>query len=119
MKKIKYWLLSLLLFAPILASAQGSVIPQPFNAIPGTTSTNFSTIARMIIYILLGVTGLIAVLFIIYGGFRYITSAGNDETAESAKKTIINAIIGLVVVILSYVIVTVIGNALIQGGTGV
>ena len=41
-------------------------------------------------------------------------AGGNEETAESAKKTIINAIIGIVVVILSFVIVRVISNALIN-----
>jgi len=67
-----------------------------------------------IINIALAVAGLIAVLFLIIGGFRYITSAGNEETAEQAKKIIVNAIIGVVVIILSFVIVRVISNALIS-----
>jgi len=67
-----------------------------------------------IINIALAVAGLIAVLFLIIGGFRYITSAGNEETAESAKKIIINAIIGIVIIILSFVIVRVISSALVN-----
>jgi len=70
-----------------------------------------------IINIALALAGLVAVLFLIIGGFRYITSAGNEETAENAKKIIINAIIGVVVIILAFVIVRVISNALI-GGAG-
>lgn len=61
------------------------------------------------------VVGLIAVFFIIWGGFQYITSGANEELAESGKKTLRNGIIGLVVIILSYVIVTVITNALFRG----
>ena len=45
--------------------------------------------------------------------FRYITAGGNEETAETAKKTITNAIIGIVVIILAFVIVRVISNALL------
>ncbi|MBX4186747.1 MAG: hypothetical protein KW802_00590 [Candidatus Doudnabacteria bacterium] len=76
--------------------------------------TSISQFILKIINIALAVAGLIAVLFLIIGGFRYITSAGNEETAESAKKIIINAIIGVVVIILSFVIVRVISNALIS-----
>ncbi|MEO8065891.1 MAG: MMCAP2_0565 family pilin-like conjugal transfer protein [Candidatus Doudnabacteria bacterium] len=53
----------------------------------------------------LGVTGFLAILMIIFGGFRYITSAGNEEQAASAKTTLQWSIIGLVVILLSYVLV--------------
>ncbi len=75
--------------------------------------TSISGFIMKIINIALAVAGLIAVLFLIIGGFRYITSAGNEETAEQAKKIITNAIIGVVVIILSFVIVRVISNALL------
>ena len=42
---------------------------------------------------------------IIVGGFRYITSGGNDTSVTSAKNTILYAIIGLVVVALAQLIV--------------
>ena len=78
------------------------------NSHPNT----FQGIFQFIIQILLGIVGLLAVLFIIIGGFQYVTSAGNDEQAEAGKKTLTNAIIGLAIVILSYVIVVVVINAL-------
>jgi threonine synthase len=40
----------------------------------------------------------------------YITSAGNEETAEKGRKTAVNAIIGIVIIILAYVIVNVVAN---------
>jgi len=79
--------------------------------------TSVSAFIIRIINIALTVAGLIAVLFLIIGGFRYITSAGNEETAEQAKKIIINAIIGIVVIILSFVIVRVISSAIATGTT--
>jgi len=78
-----------------------------------------SDLILRVINIALAVAGLVAVLFLIIGGFRYITSAGNEETAEQAKKIITNAIIGIVVIILSFVIVRVISNALTTNGAGV
>lgn len=78
----------------------------------------FSDIIIRIIQILLALAGLVAVVFLIIGGFRYITAGGNEESAEAAKTTITNAIIGIVVIILSFVIVRVISNALTKSGPG-
>ncbi|OGE74006.1 MAG: hypothetical protein A3I07_03760 [Candidatus Doudnabacteria bacterium RIFCSPLOWO2_02_FULL_42_9] len=110
MSRIKYISL-ILLSLPSVAFAQ--IIPDRIPGLPGDQYSTVSNALTEIIQTVLVVVGLIAVAFLIYGGFRYITSAGNEETAESAKKTIQNAIIGLVVIILSYIIVVVISNALL------
>lgn len=65
-----------------------------------------------VIQIALGLAGLIAVLFLIIGGFRYITAGGNSDGAENGKKTILNAVIGIIVIILSFVVVRVVSNTL-------
>lgn len=49
--------------------------------------------------------GLIAIAFIIYGGYQYITSGGNDEGSKKAVHTLTYAIIGLLIVFASYAIV--------------
>lgn len=104
---------------PMIVAAQGLIPANP----PGTTSTQLATnlggntlggIIIRVIEIALAIAGLIAILFVIIGGFRYVTAAGNEEAAESAKKTILNAIIGVVVIILSYVILRVIQNVLLN-----
>lgn len=64
-----------------------------------------------IIRILIGLLFAITVLFIILGGYQYVTSAGNEEQAKKGRKTLLYAIIGLVVVILSYVIVNTVSGA--------
>jgi hypothetical protein len=58
--------------------------------------------------------GIIATVFIIIGGYQYLTSGGNEESAEKGKKTLINAVIGLVAVILAITIVTIVTNTLGQ-----
>jgi hypothetical protein len=51
------------------------------------------------------IAGAIAVLMIIVGGLRYITSAGNAEGAKSARNTILYSVIGLIVIALAQIIV--------------
>jgi hypothetical protein len=68
-----------------------------------------SLILSMINWILLFL-GLIATGFLIYGGFLYITSAGNDENINKAKKLIMYAAIGVVVILLASILV----NALVD-----
>lgn len=74
-----------------------------------------------LVQVLLVLSAVVAILFIIIGGFRYMTSSGNQEAADKGKKQITNAVIGLVVIILSYTIVSVLINTIITGkviGTG-
>ncbi len=75
-------------------------------------SQSLSDFLLQLIQLLLDVVGAIAVLILVVGGFWYITSAGNEEQAEKGKTAIVNAIIGIIVVTLSYAIVTIIGSTL-------
>jgi hypothetical protein len=78
-------------------------------------SNSLTDLLIKIITLLLSVAGIIAVLMLIVGGFWYITSAGNEEQAEKGRKAIINSIIGVIVVLLSYAIITVISNVITKG----
>lgn len=61
---------------------------------------------------LLRVAGMVAVGFIIYGGFQYMTSSGEPDRTKKAKDTILNALIGLVITIIAASVVSYIGNTL-------
>ncbi len=54
-------------------------------------------IGLAVIEIMLRIAALVAVAYVIYGGFRYITSQGEPENAKSARQTIMNGLIGLVI----------------------
>lgn len=58
-----------------------------------------------IIQALMVIVAYVAVFFIIKGGFEYITSAGSSEGMASARKTITNAVIGMIIAILAASIV--------------
>jgi len=67
--------------------------------------TSISHVIKTIVNIVSIIVGAVAVLMIIVGGFRYVTSGGSAEGTKAARQTIVYAIIGLVVVALAQIIV--------------
>lgn len=55
--------------------------------------------------VLLFIVGAVAVIMLIVGGIRYVTSGGNQQAVSDAKNTILYAIVGIVVVLLAYAVV--------------
>jgi hypothetical protein len=103
-------LLSLILLfsmVPGLASAQKSEITQGVNSASGSGGDpkSIDTTISNIVNILSSLVGIAAVVMIIVGGFRYVTSGGDSNRVASAKNTIIYALIGLVIAALAQVIV--------------
>ena len=70
-----------------------------------------SNVVMGIINSVLGIISTVALIFIIIGGYNYMTSAGDPGKVKKAKDTLTYAIIGLVVVILAAVIVNFVINA--------
>ncbi len=68
-------------------------------------TSGFNDLLHKVINIFSVIVGVIAVIMIIVGGFRYITSGGKEEGVKGAKNTILYALIGLVIVAIAQVIV--------------
>lgn len=66
------------------------------------SSSELQTILQM----LFGILAALAVLFIVIGGFSYVASAGNSQSMQKAKSTIIYAVAGLLVAVFAETIVT-------------
>lgn len=77
-----------------------------------TGSTSFGDLIVTVINALLLFAGAVAVLFLIVGGFRYVVSAGNPDQVEGAKKTILYAVLGLIIIFVAFLAVQVVQNAL-------
>ncbi|HLD19816.1 MAG TPA: pilin [Patescibacteria group bacterium] len=87
-----------------------------------TPTSGTETIAR-IINIVLGFLGLIALVLFIIGGFQWMTSGGNEDKTSAAKKLMISAVIGLVIILAAAVISNFAFNAIQkslgeEGGSG-
>lgn len=74
------------------------------NCTPSAATKSINDTISSVINILSVIVGVISVIMIIVGGFRYVTSSGSPEGVTSAKRTILYAIIGLVVATLAQVI---------------
>ena len=104
---------------PFLASAQSAVqqglqtsgLQGLFGSGGLTSNTSLPQLTSLWqIQLMLLFAGGVAIIFVIIGGYQYITSGGNEESAEKGRKTLTNAIIGVIIIILSYTIITVIAN---------
>lgn len=77
---------------------------------PGLTFLNVgitptSLIGRILTWVLF-FAGAIAVIYLVYGGLLYITAGGDAEKATKGRTAVINAIIGIVIILLALVIVS-------------
>jgi cysteine-rich repeat protein len=59
-----------------------------------------------IINVILGLLGIVVLGIVLYGGYTYMTSAGNEEKVEQAKKILINGVIGLIIILSAFTIVS-------------
>lgn len=121
MKRIKQSIIALAMVLGLgvaLSPAPVSAI-NVFNQCNGNTSVvctsatkdDATTKVKDIINIALYVLGIIAVIMIIVGAFRYVLSGGDAGSVTAAKNTILYAVVGLIVAILSFVIVNFVINA--------
>lgn len=69
-------------------------------------------IVLAIVEALLAIAGLVAVAFVIYGGFKFITSQGIPDKIAKARSTILNALVGVVIAVLGSQIVAFIARSL-------
>ena len=76
-------------------------------------------IAASIIKYMLGFLGILAVIIILIGGFKWMTAAGNEDQVGEAKKIIVAGIIGLVIILASWGIASFVLNSLLNATNNV
>ncbi|MBI4135324.1 DUF4215 domain-containing protein [Candidatus Uhrbacteria bacterium] len=91
---ISYWLLAAPALAQVSADVEGLAL----------STADPRTIVANIIRIALGFLGVVALALILYGGFMYMTAAGNEERIEKARKILVNAVIGLAIILSAFAI---------------
>ena len=72
---------------------------------PGNSNSDLPTVIQNILNAIIGVAGVVSVVFIVIGGIQYITSTGDPGKTKKAKDTILYALIGLIICALSFAIV--------------
>jgi hypothetical protein len=117
--------LSILLLSGSYVLAQDANVgglTNEFAAQAGFGTTDIRLTIASIIRIVMGLLGIIATLIVLYGGFIWMTAAGNEEKITKAKKILIGGVIGLIITVSSFGISYFVINNLLQatggGGTG-
>lgn len=88
------------MFGDSTGAADGNAFADTAGLSSGSLVDTISSIIR----VALGFLGVIAVVIILLGGFKWMTSGGNEEKVKKAKQLIFQGIIGLVIVMSSYAI---------------
>jgi hypothetical protein len=75
---------------------------------PGSGDANsIGGLLDQVISLILMIAGALAVIYLIYSGILYITAAGNPDQAKKGQQGVINAVIGIVIIVAVYFIVRV------------
>jgi hypothetical protein len=108
----------LITFIPSVVIGQSDAAQTACDGITATGATcgddtGINDVIVAVVNVLLYVVGVAAVIVIIIGAIRYVTSQGDSQAAASARQTIIYAVIGMVIAIMSFAIV----NFVLDGGS--
>jgi len=110
---------------PMAVGAQGTTAPLDVNATgigygayTGLSGQDLRITIANIIRTAMGLLGIIAVLIILYGGFRWMTAAGDDTKVGDARKIITAGIIGLIIIISAYAIASFVVSNLVTATGG-
>lgn len=93
---------------------EGTLLPDEFGQATGLdTDASLEETIGNIINIVLGFLGIVAIVIVLFGGFKWMTAGGNDEKVADAKKLLIAGVIGLAIILSAYAITSfVIGSLL-------
>jgi len=86
------------------AMAAGSSTVQAITPVSNVNLSIPQFVAQILTW-LLYFGGALAVIYLMYGGFLYITSAGDEDKAKTGRTAVVNAIIGVIIIALALVIV--------------
>lgn len=104
---------------PSIVRAQGVDLGIEYATATGLATTDVRVVVGNVIKAFLGFLGLLVVGLFVYAGFLWMTSGGDPGKLRKAKQMIMNAVIGLIIIIASYAIVSFIFRAVTGEGLGI
>jgi len=93
------------------------LLPSSFADETGLGQKDLKAGLGELINVALGFLGIVAVIIILFGGFKWMTAGGNDEKVGEAKRLIIAGIVGLAIILSAYAITTFVLQSLIDATT--
>lgn len=94
------------------------LLSQDFGDSTGLGQGELTETIGSLIRVALGFLGVVAVVIILLGGFKWMTAGGNDEKVGEAKKLIIAGIIGLAIILSAYAIASFVISSIVGATAG-
>lgn len=85
-----------------------------YGTFSGLGTKDVREVIFLIINVILGFLSIIAILLILWGGFKWMTAGGNEDQIDEAKKIIIAGIVGMAVIFTAYAIATFVVRSLVN-----
>ena len=89
---------------PVLAGAETDRFGVFYGTGAGLGTRDVRATIAQIINIALGILGIVALVIILMGGFKWMTAGGNEEGVESGKKAIGQGVVGLIIIFVAFAI---------------
>ncbi len=107
---------------PFAHAAEGELTPDDllsstFGDSTGLGQGELQTTIGSLIRVGLGFLGVVAVVIILFGGFKWMTAGGNDENVAEAKRLIIAGIVGLAIILSAYAIASFVISSVVGATT--
>ena len=124
LKKIFAVLGTLSMLAPAVVMAQTAPLVTPndlgiqYGAATGLGQKDIRVTIASIIKTAMGLLGIVAVVIILIGGFKWMTAGGNEDQTGEAKGWIFSGVIGLAIILSAYALATYVINSLVTATTG-
>lgn len=93
----------------LVEKAYAQVLTLP-NLTPKDGSLNVKEAIQNVANFILYLAGAIAIIYLIFGGITYITAGGDEKKALAGKTAVVNAIIGIAIVLASLIIISIVKN---------
>lgn len=117
MKYISFALATFLLIIPMAVSSAG-LVPCGGPGEPMCNSEFVALMANGVIRWLISVLGVIAVIVLVYAGFKMVVSAGDTKAFSDAKQNFTNIVIGIVIILAAWLVVDTLMSLLTGQGLG-
>jgi len=85
---------------------------QEYGAATGLGDQDVRTTIATIINVALSLLGIVALVIVLYGGFKWMTAGGNEESVGEARKIIVAGVVGLAIILSSYAVAQFVLNQL-------
>lgn len=115
--------LAMAVTVPLQASATSTLdvnadLGLGYGAATGLGNTDVRTTIAKIIRVAMSMLGIVAVVIVLIGGFKWMTAGGNDDQVGEAKKWIFSGVIGLVIILSAYALASFVLNQLVTATAG-